>query len=329
MGWMRRVGLAAGAAGWVLALGAQAGEYRAPRTPDGRPDLGGLWDNGSYTKLQRPKELKGGLVPDPAAAKAWSEKVAKHRGVNVGPEDTIGQNDSEFPESGDGLARIRGQLRSSWIVSPADGRVPLSPAGKVLNEAKGTYDNPEERPGLERCVTSAGSSAPLLSAQDANVFQFLLTRDHFVVVSEKNHDVRIIPIGAAGPAKAPPTWTGNSVGRWEGETLVVETDGFRGAPMVRVLGVLQSPASRVVERFSRTAADEILYEFSVTDPTVYAQTWRAEMLFKATKGPQYEYACHEGNYSIVSILAAARQGHQTDDAKPAAAPAVAVAAAGK
>jgi hypothetical protein len=316
MSWVRLVGAAA--AGLVLACGAQAGEYRAPRTPDGAPDLNGLWDNGSYTKLQRPKELKGGLVPDPAAAKAWSDKVVKYRGVNVTPEDTIGQNDAEFPDSGDGLARIRGQLRSSWIVSPADGRIPLSAAGKALNEAKLKYDNPEDRPGLERCVTSAGSAAPLMSAQDANVFQFLLTRDHLVVVSEKNHDVRIIPIGAARPAKAPPTWTGNSAGHWDGDTLVVETDGFRGDPVMRAPGFFQSPGSKVVERFTRTAPTEVLYEFSVTDPAVYAQTWRAEMLFKATKGPLYEYACHEGNYSIVGILAAARAGLQTDDAKPAA-----------
>src|SRR5438045_15230 len=124
MSWVGRVGAAAAAAGLVLACGAQAGEYRAPRTSWGAPDLNGLWDNGSYTKMQRPKELKGGLVPDAAAAKAWSDQVAKNHGVNTPPEDAVGQNDSEFPDSGDGLARIRGQLRSSWIVYPADGRIP-------------------------------------------------------------------------------------------------------------------------------------------------------------------------------------------------------------
>jgi hypothetical protein len=313
------------AAALIAGGGAEAGGYRAPHTAWGAPDLNGLWDNGSYTKLQRPRDLKGPLVPDPKAAAAFARKVAQFAGVNAPAEDAIGQAQSEFPDSGDGFAVIRGQVRSSQIVYPADGRLPYSAAGRAPLNAAGRYDNVEERDGMERCITSAGDRPPLLAQMDANVFQFVLTPDHLAIVSEKNHDLRIIPIGRPRDPRTPPSWTGDSIAHWEGDVLVVETANFRPGLVHRGIGVMQSEQARVTERFSRVGAGELLYEFTVTDPGAYAQTWKAEMLFKPAKGPIYEYACHEGNYSLPSILAAARQGNQAPE-KPAPAPPPTVAA---
>lgn len=278
------------------------------------PSLDGLWTNGSYTRLQRPKSLTG-LVMSPEAAKTFEASLAKSHGVPPRPNDTVGQNDSEFPELGEGMARIRGEIRTSWIIEPADGRIPYTAEAKARlhideNDPPESFDNPEDRPQAERCVSSAGSSPPLLSAFDANMFQFVQTADHLVVVSEKNHDVRVIPFNAAPPPRAPPTWAGNSAGRWEGNTLVVETSGLRQPLIDRAGGVYYSGDAKVSERFTRISTEEVLYEFTVTDPATFTQPWKAEMLFRATKGPLYEYACHEGNYSLTSILSAARQGNQ-------------------
>ena len=304
----------------LAATAAHAGDYRAPRTPSGAPNLEGLWTNASYTKLQRPKGLTS-LVISRDAARAHEATLVKYHGVATPPTgDPVGQNDSEFPDSGDGLAVIRGQIRTSWIVAPVDGKIPYTAETKKrLHIGDATppesFDNPEDRPQLERCLVSTGSSPPLLSAQDANIFQFVQTADHLVVVSEKNHDVRIIPIGGRRDPTAPRTWTGNAIGHWAADTLVVETDGFRG-DLINRNAMAHSGDAHVVERFTRTAPGEVLYEFAVTDPKSFSQTWRGEMQFRATKGPLYEYACHEGNYSLPSILAAARQGHQQPDHAP-------------
>lgn len=309
---MRAIGLALAATAAFCAA-AQAKDYHAPRTSWGAPNLQGIWSNGSYTRLERPKAFDT-LVVTPDAARAYEALLAKHHGVPQPPPgaDTIGQLDSEFPDAGDGLARIRGQLRTSSIVDPADGRLPYTAkARRRLHIGApgipGGLDNPEDRPGFERCTTSAGSSPPLLSSNDTNLIQIYEAPGYVVIVSEKYHDARIIPLDAAPGVRAPPTWSGNSVGRWDGETLVVATDGFLQPVIDRWPFLFQSADAKVVERFTRTSPTEVLYEFSVTDPAIFTQTWRGEMLFKSSKGPLYEYACHEGNRSMVNVLQGARR----------------------
>jgi len=294
----------------VLAASAlQAAPARVAHPTSGAPDLSGLWTNASYTRLERPGEFST-LIIGGEAARAYEAKLASHHGVPSNPAfDTVGQADSEYLDSGDGLARIAGQLRSSWIVDPADGRLPYTAEARRRLAAADSADNPEQRPGFERCVVSPGSVPPMLSSNDDNLFRFVQTPDHLAIVAEKYHDVRIIPFGhGAEPAPGgagPASWSGNSVGRWEGRTLVVETRGFR-ADADRRPFLYQSRGARVVERFTRSAPGELLYDVTVDDPATFTRPWRAEVLFRATKGPLFENACHEGNRSIVNILAGAR-----------------------
>ena len=311
---LRAIGLALVLTAAASAPGpARAHPYHAPRTSWGAPDLQGVWSNASYTRLERPRAFET-LVVTPQAARAYEARLAQHHGVPAPPPgaDAVGQLDSEFSDAGDGLARIHGQLRTSWIVDPADGRLPYTAEARRRFHIgqpgiPGGFDNPEDRPGFERCVTSTGASPPLLSSNDTNLIQIFEAPGYVVLLSEKYHDARIIPVGAPRRRGAPRTWAGNSVGRWEGATLVVETEGFLQPVIDRWPFLFQSADSKVSERFTRTSRGEVLYEFAVSDPTIFTQTWRGEMLLKADKGPVYEDACHEGNYSIVNILAGARR----------------------
>ena len=311
--------------GLIGAAPAAAAHRAAPPARLTAGDLEGLWTNASYTRLQRPKKLKS-LVLTAAEAKAYEATLAKFHGVPDNPMDELGQNESEFPDSGDGLAKIRGQLRTSWIVSPSDGRVPYSAEAKARlhigdPDWEEGYDNPEDRPDGERCISSNGDAPPQISEQDSNLLQIVRTKDHVAIYSEKNHEFRIIRLTTQRNPNQPPSWAGDSIGHWEGATLVVETQNFRRPNMDRDF-FFHSGDAKVVERFTRTSATEIVYEFTVTDPKTFIQPLRGEELFRATRGPIFEYTCHEGNYSLPSILKAARLGRQV---KPPKQPAAAVA----
>ena len=316
-----RRGLLASFGAWVAASPAMAAAkpYRAPRTRFGTPDFEGLWTNASYTELERPDDLKS-LVVSPEDARAWETKLAKTGGVNVGP-DPVGQGDSEFPESGSGLARIRGEIRGSWIVDPADGQLPYSEAAKKTlglgKYRRPLYDNPEDRPHSERCLTAEATGAPLINSPDTNVLQIVQTRNAVVLLSEKYHDARVVRMNAGpAPADTPRSWMGECRGRWDGDTLVVTTTRLREGYQERNWGFWLSGAATIEERFTRTAAGEIFYEFSVDDPAIYTRSWRGEMVFHVSHGAIFEYACHEGNYGIVNILGAARLGHQPPPKPP-------------
>ncbi|MCR5875068.1 hypothetical protein LRS10_13280 [Phenylobacterium sp. J426] len=201
-------------------------------------------------------------------------------------------------------------------MDPADGRLPYTAQGRrlyeaTLQKARNTFDGPESRPLGERCILGFGSTAgpPMLNVLYNNHYQIQQTPDHVVIVVEMNHDARIIPLKAEPPPPGTP-WMGWSVGRWEGDTLVVETRNFNPGESLRPYfgaSLFLSPQARVTERFTRISPTQILYDFSVDDPGIYARTWRAEMPLNAARGPVYEYACHEGNYSLPGILAGARK----------------------
>jgi hypothetical protein len=287
---------------------AAPGKASPPKVPT---DLGGVWTNASYTRLQRPKAFKT-LVISEAEARAYEATLASTHGVGSFADDSVGQVASEFNDSGDSLARIHGQIRTSWIVDPADGRVPYTEEAKkrLRFGQPDLYDNPEDLDDSLRCRYANGSAPPQMSSMDTNLVQIVQTKDNVVLASEKNHDVRIISLRAARDPLRPPSWSGDSVGHWEGRTLVVETRNFRDDLIDRFFFVY-SKAAVIEERFTRISPTQILYAFKVTDPTLYSQAWRGEMLFTTARGPIYEFACHEGNYSLPSILAAARQGKQT------------------
>ena len=323
-----------GAAAAFVGAGGVGAVWARPRARPLPPhDLTGTWTNAWYTKLERPKAFKA-LVATPAEAVAYETPRRAMHGELASPKDVLGQNESEFPDNGPGLARIRGEIRSSWIVDPPDGKIPWTAEARerlyVGKEPPENYDNVEDRDTDERCLTTPGAAAPILNSHDANLIQIVQAPGWLAIVGEKNHDTRFVRLEGAGPGSGPGSgapeaglgsWSGVSVGHWEGATLVVRTTGLR-AGLTKIHDALRlSDHARVTERFTRTGPKEISYEFEVEDPTLFTRPWRAEMVFRPAEGLLYEYACHEGNYSLPSILSAARQGRQT--------PAAEVAKAGK
>jgi hypothetical protein len=305
----------AAAAASLLPTAGQARGYRATRTRFGAPDLQGLWTNASYTDIERPPQFKS-LVISPEEARKAEAIYARLGSFDPNDIDPLGQKDSEAWESGNGLARVRGEIRTSWIVDPPDGMLPFNAETKKRfhydkdrkDRPPRSVDNPEDRSVTERCVASEGGYPPNLPSPDGNYLQIVQTRDHVAMLSEKYHDTHIIRLGATQHDPAAVTsWMGDAIGRWEGETLVVENTNFCAAGLSRYDRLKISPAATIVEKFTRVGPDELLYEFAVTDPSLYTQTWRAEMPFLRAKGPMYEYTCHEGNYGLPNILGAARR----------------------
>jgi len=309
----------------LIATSASAQAYKPPRTSFGVPDLQGVCNNDSMTKLQRPKGFAG-LVATPAEAAAYEAGKREKYAKGVAPTNPdepapdAGKVEDESPQWSRkplALARIRGEIRSSWIVDPADGKLPYTEASKAAAEKalkdEEVYDDPEGRPFDERCLLGGGGgvAAPIMNPDLMKIVQ---TRDHVVLLGEQNHEARIIPLGDrrhVPPAIRP--WMGDSVGWWEGDTLVVESTNLNPSDRWRWNAgewILLSPGTRIVERFRRTGRDEIVYSYVVTDPAVYTQPWRGEMPFHATTAPILEFACHEGNYSLSNILAGARQQKQ-------------------
>lgn len=307
--------------------------YKPPRTAWGDPDLQGIWTNTSVTWLQRTRAAKS-LVPTEAEIAAMEQGFAKlvepltsDQPVDPNapaPPVSDDVDNADYIEMNMKVGRVGGQPRSSWIIEPEDGRIPLTEAGKAAaaKARKSSYEGPETRPTDERCLTAIGSpeGPPMMNAAFNAHYQVVQTRDHVAILVEMNHDVRIIRLGdRQHPSPAVRRWMGDSVGWWEGETLVVETANLepKGAYVSSLAGgFAYSPDARVIERFNRTAKDEIRYEFTVEDPVTFSRPWRAEMAFRPAPGPIYEYACHEGNYSLGNILAGARAGEKAKVGDP-------------
>jgi hypothetical protein len=301
--------------------------YKVPRTPDGQPDLQGLWTNSSLTFLQRPPIFKA-LAATPqeeamllAGFKQFAGDLASNAPIdpNKGPPPVVKEApQADFLEMDLHLARVNGEARSSWIVDPADGRIPFTAAGKKADKDSGGkgYDGPEARPLEERCLTAIGNpeGPPMMNTGFNANYQIVQTPDQVAILVEMNHDVRIIRLAARGqpaPAHLPQPiqpWMGDSIGWWEGDTLVVETTNLNPKSYVGSLGggFAWSPAGKLTERFTRTAKDRMMYAFAVDDPAYFTKVWRAEMPMRTATGPIYEYACHEGNYSLPNILQGAR-----------------------
>lgn len=317
---MENDGLRTGVAGLAAALlvtgSAVAAGYHAPRDAFGRPELEGQWTNAWLTRLERPDRYRTLQLSDAEAA-AYE---ASPPPVIV---DDVGGNDSEMWEMGGRLARIGGRARIGLIVDPADGKLPYTPVGRAMadaaNRAAKDFDGPEPRTTSEQCLLANSFGPPMLIGLYANNIQIVQTRDRVVFVLEWNHETRIVRLGDrrhAPPAIRP--WMGDSVGWWDGEALIVETTNFNPRQQPRRSGTENyylSPAARVVERFTRTSPSEILYQFSVDDPAIYRQTWRGELPMVASSAKTFEFACHEGNYSLPNILAGARAAERDATAK--------------
>lgn len=285
--------------------------WKAPRTAHGAPSLEGVWTNVTATPLERPAAFDAPTTTE-ERAKAFT---ATSREAFLGDNsDGIGGRQSEWWEVGENMLRIGGQFRTSVIVEPANGKMPYSDAGKArLAKAQADmlqlYDNPETRPSSERCLAGGSGSAgvPIFTARYNGNYQFIQTADHLVISMEQNGLVRIIPLRAE-PRSAPRRWMGHSLGHWEGESLVVETQGFHAGDAYKPASpIYVSENARVTERFTRISPSEILYQYVVQDPDVFSQPWRGEQLFYVTPNRVLETACHEGNYSLPGILAGGRE----------------------
>jgi len=209
------------------------------------------------------------------------------------------------------IGSVKGELRSSWIVDPPNGRIPFSPAGKAkaaaLGKARGTFDGPETRPLGERCLTIGNRvGPPMINGLYNNNYQFVETPGAVLIYVEMVPTARVIRLNSQHAPDAVRPMFGDTIGWWEGATLVAETTNFNPLHAANAAPANLSAKGKVTERFTRVSDDQILYEFTVEDPEFYTQPWKGEMSLNAVKEKMYEYACHEGNYSMEGVLAGAR-----------------------
>ena len=319
-----------------LAGPAVAGAYQPPRTSTGAPELQGVWTNLSLTPLERSSNFKGLVATDAElAAMLARRKVrenAKVQAASTAPtppaaanSDDVGQEETEFADRNDTLMRIEGQFRTSIIVDPADGRMPYTPLGEKLaaGAAHDRFDNPEDRPLAERCIEAPNgmSGPPMLSGPDNANIEIVQTPTDIAILTEQIHDVRIVHMNARHAPGALHPWMGDSIGWWDGDTLVIETVNQNPQSAPRSVGARVfwlSADAKVTERLTRISPTQILYAFTIEDPAIYTRPWRGEMVLNAAKGPIYEYACHEGNYALRNILSGARKQERDAEATGAA-----------
>ena len=305
-----------------------------PRTPDGRPDLQGIWSMATFTPLERPasvggkefyseeeaRELKQLLTAegvDPLARTVLAAESEEQRAKRIrqSKENIHYDNAIWLTEK---QPKSLSTTRTSLIVDPPDGRIPpLTPqahkreeertrtsAFLVENIANSSYDSHETRTLQERCIVWRHEGPPMLPPSYNDRLQIFQTADHVVVMQEmSNNAPRIIPLdGRPHLSQNIRQWPGDSRGRWEGDTLVVDTVNFNHKTHFQG----SSEALHVVERFTRVDADTIRYEFTVEDPTSWTRPWKAEIPMWKAQGPLFEYACHEGNHDLGHILGIAR-----------------------
>jgi hypothetical protein len=282
-----------------------------PRAPDGHPDFTGNWATRIMTPMERPDGVADLVVPHDKEA-ALIEKIRPKIGEVFDPE---------FSYAGftDNLLEINGELRSSLLVEPADGKLPLTSLAKaILDNFKPSFDDPELRPANERCIGGM-VQAPIGATSFVIPFQMMQTPQHAVIVAEDLEPLRVVALTGAAPPDAMRSRTGYSRGHWDGDTLVVETDHFGFADHEGMIFHGETPVtadSRVIERFRLLSANEILYQFTIDDPSLYKTRWLAEYTLQRIPRGVYEYACHEGNHALLNILGAARLGKQ-EEKKPA------------
>jgi hypothetical protein len=277
--------------------------YTVPRTEHGHPDFQGVWTTAFLTMLERPPGVPS-LVATPEEARKLAAAIRAKAPAVVDPDFQL----HDIQE----LAMVRGQYRTSIIVDPADGQMPFTQAGLDLAarvEARNeTFDDHEQRPLAERCLENLGY-APMRSVPVLLPRQIVQTRDYVIISSEDSAGLRVIHLGGERPPDELRSVGGYSVGRWEDDTLVVETTHLRADDPARSgtgRPLVFSPRTRIVERFTRVSPSELFYRFTVEDDQLYTRPWKGEFSMTRHDGPTYEYACHEGNYSLTNILRGGR-----------------------
>ena len=289
------------------------------------PDLQGYWTNATFTPLERPTELANKEFFTKEEAAEFDRKRLERE--NAQSKEDIHYDNALWQTETWGRVESR---RTSIVFDPPNGRLPeLSPEGKIQAAAKAeaarrraSADSAQDRSLAERCITWGNEGPPMLgSTYNANM-QIVQTSNLLVIAHEIGHANRMIPLDGH-PHLSPSVHQlgGDSRGHWEGDTLVVDSTNFndqtnfRGPPSQARQDIFSDANLHVVERFTLTSPNTIIYRFTVTDPTVWTKPWSGELLMNRTKGPIYEYACHEGNYGLANILAGARAAEKST-AKP-------------
>ena len=317
------------------ALGAQDGdEWTVPRTVDGRPDLQGVWDFRTLTPLERPAtQAEKSVLSAAEAAEVDAQSVERTERQNEPSEVRT----EPLPEGGnvgaynnywfDAGAKVVGDRRTSLIVDPADGRIPDRVEG-AKEQRMGRDEGPSDRPvrfrvggigtngpedrGLAvRCLLGFNAGPPITPGGYNQNLQIFQSGDTVALLNEMVHDVRIIPVDGRPPLPDDVRqWMGSSRGRWEGDTLVVETVNFTDKTASFNASVVTAYGSgenlHLTERFRRVDDDTLLYEFTIDDPTTFTRPFTVVLPMRKSEHPLYEYACHEGNYGLYNILAGAR-----------------------
>lgn len=284
----------------IITAAQQDEPYSVPRTEHGHPDFQGVWMVGSYTPLERPDGVESLIVPPEQAAGF----------VAAGRAQIPEVADPDFVLHGiDQLSMVRGEYRSSVIVQPEDGKIPYTVVGLELVDwalirDEQLFDHPEQRPRIERCLGGSGNP-PMRIFPVYIPRQIVQNRDHVMIYTEDPSAVRIIQLGGSQLPQALRSVNGNSTGHWEGDTLVIQTTHFRADDPARLnfgRAVLIGEDSYVLERFTRVSESQLLYQYTIEDPTFYTESWSGEFPFDWFDGNTYEYSCHEGNYSMAGML---------------------------
>ena len=310
-----------------LAAQQAAEAWEPPRLGDGRPDLQGVWDFRTATPLERPERFEGRetLTEEEAAAVEAFAEAAQNWADRPPREGSVGAYNAFWLDFGTTVGDDR---RTSLIIDPPDGRLPpladgVEPQVGSLNaDLPGTRpvrirsagigaDGPEDRGLAERCLVGFNSGPPMMPSAYNNNMQLFQTPDYVVIVNEMVHDARIIPLdGRPEPADRVRQWAGVSRGRWEGDTLVVESRNFSDKTASfdpsALVAVGRGGTLQLTERFTRVGERTLLYEYTVDDPSSYTRPFTAAVPMRWSDVPIFEYACHEGNYGMVNALSGAR-----------------------
>jgi len=299
---------------FAAAQGSTPAKAWTARTPDGQPDLQGYWSNATYTPLVRPNNVTKEFYTKEEAEEAARRAAAREAEQTVpGTTQDVHYDFTQFAldRSQTTLAQ---NLRTSLIVDPPDGRIPpMTPEGQkraadrqaAARVPGGQYDSVQNMNIGTRCIIM-GAGPPMLPQGYNSNYQIVQAPGYVMILIEMIGDVRIIPLDGR-PALNPAIrqWMGDSRGRWEGDTLIVETTNFNNrAGNQNLRGV--SDNFKLIERFRRVDENTLMYEFTVNDPTTFTKPWTAQVPFAKTEGPIFEMACHEGNYGVANTLAGAR-----------------------
>ena len=308
---------------FTISLSVWSEEY-TKETWFGDPNLQGVWTNASLTTLERPDYFESLEISDDEAMAArqsseeFNQTLDNPYAQGETPESggDVGGYNVAWMDPGSDFFKLNGKYRSSIITYPESGKLPRrltrwAIEGPSIYRMFTRADHPEERSLGERCVVGFGSSGgpPMLNVLYNNHYQIVQSPGYVMIMVEMNHDARIIRLDSDHNPDNMKPWLGDSIGWWEGQTLVVKTKNHHPQQKFRAAirhQILMMEEAEVTERFTRVSKDEILYQFEVNDKKAYRDVWKGEMPLRSTESRIYEYACHEGNYAMANILAGAR-----------------------